>query len=258
MDRYQEKIFRTIDVVPAKVEFHEVINKSGDKRTEAYKNVGYFKGLKFDKSNRKFVITQDEDYHHTVYTFTIAAACLQDVIIKKAFWELHAEPVVDRCFYVTVDFEDKCESLTLIFKDNIVDPITIPVEFIDADKEVWDRKVRIRQEEERNKIVDIKWSASSSLVNIFFNPIDDSYDHAKVTLYRVAGAGKGASYRLLACYSVPRNSYFAAIDSLAPGRYAFVLEQFARGDTSIYQSGKNEFEIRIPVQPIGKGIVNWP
>lgn len=261
MDRYQEIIEKNVVIYPGRVSFELKKIRSGLPRAEAYRTDGYFKGFK--REGQMLTITQDEDYHHQGYVLTIGHAFLKEVALIKGGEEIGRIPTEEGGYcYITIDFGDRIDGFTLYFENDLVDSISFSIVYVEADREAWDNKVKMEEEKRRqeaaDKTVDIKCATGDKLVNIYFNPLDSSHDHAEIELYRKEGNAKEFFYRIFARYLVPSNAYFLAVDNLVPGEYAFVLKQFDSTGNCIYESSRIDFCVHKPVVPVGRGVVNWP
>ena len=214
----------------------------------------------FQYENGTIEITQEEDYHRHEYSFTVFHPFLAEAYLLKGDSKVHGVAPMAGVRHLTLDFDDKSESLILEFRDNIVNPIIIPIVYHDADRSAWDLKVEKDRREKERQIVDPKIATGDTLVNLYFNPFDNTYSHSVVSLYLRDSTNKQMPYRKLADYEVAPGKYFRSITDLAHGDYALVLKQFNSTNELIYESDYLEFKLSRPRVAVyeGKPTVHWP
>lgn len=147
---------------------------------------------------------------------------------------------------VPVDFDTPAKELMLYFVDDLADPITLKLKFIEADKATYDFKVAQELQQQRITASNITVSTGADLVNIYFQPCCDEYCKTEITLYK--------NNMMLAKYRVDEECFFKSITGLAYGNYAFVLKQFDLNNQALFETDKMEFSIAAPQQPIMRRI----
>ena len=189
------------------------------------------KSFKWDFN--KVVLEQNENYNLTKYTIAIHQASITkiEVITKDSSYEVAR--VDEYQHTLELDFENKISAIKLHFTEDIVDPVEIPIEYIDANKEIYDEKIRIENKKALDEKAKVKVNTGDSIINVTFQPINSSYSYSKVELYAVNGTD---DYQLMAKYKTTEDVYFHSITGLAYGTYAIILVQYESNDKEIYKS----------------------
>ena len=145
-----------------------------------------------------------------------------------------------RVYAFDFDIDDPLEKIYYEAASNSIDPIEIEVQIVKADVYAYHkRKEEETAQQHRAELIQkagVSCATGDNLVNVYFQPCSEGYDHAEVLLYRES--------RLIAKYQVSREVYFLAISGLANGQYEFFVKQYdAKGET-IFESDKQSFIIR--------------
>lgn len=103
------------------------------------------------------------------------------------------------------------------------------------------------------KEANIKVSTGADLVNIYFQPCCDKYDHAEIKLfvpkdYVTVGGPHGpvqkpSSWSIIKKCDIPIEDFYKSINGLAYGQYAFVLKQFDKKENIILETDYITFKI---------------
>lgn len=164
-----------------------------------------------------------------------------------------------------IDFNEPFESLKIVFKNNLVDDIIIPLVYKLADKNAYYARMNEERRAELLKNANIKISTGADLVNIYFQPCDTAYKRTVIELYKATGKYEtrhissgviipGVKYpsakllggtidMLIGQFKVEEGMFFRSIAGLAYGVYAIKLIQFDENDKELLKSDALLFEI---------------
>lgn len=138
-------------------------------------------------------------------------------------------------YSIPIDFDDRVNKIKITFINNIVDPIVLPIEYVEADKEAYYAKKESERKEALLKAASITHEVGTDLVNIFFQPCSVDYHHTEIDLYY--------QDRLLANYKVNQGEFFKSIDKLASCTFYYILRQYNAKNEIIIETKKIEFTI---------------
>ena len=236
MDKYQEALLKTSRAyIGFSVQGH-------------LKSSGIYK-------DEKIILKQDPDITINDYALYISNISVEAVFAIKGASQIpftaQADPTYRETrtrFYLPVNFDDKIDSVLIEFKNNLADALTIPVVYEEADKQAYYAKKEQERKDELLKVAAIKCSTGADLVNIYFQPCNDSYARTEIILYR--------DEQMLAKYKVDEECFFKAITGLAYGTYKFILKQYDKDNNIILESNPTSFKIESATAHIyGKGFV---
>lgn len=253
MDKYQKYILN--------------ISKIGsfcDCRYVEDEEVGSWKDYgNFDNENDTFNVSQDEDINKTQYVLTInrtpiGYTLFENVLVyQKGRW---AEvPCVNEQYRIVIDFNDKIEKIKFSFINGIADDYILKVTYTEADKEQYYAKLEQARKDGLLATAEIKVSTGADLVNIYFQPCCDEYDHTEIKLFvpkdnATVGVSHGpiqkpSSWSVIKKCDVPVDDFYKSINGLAYGKYAFILKQFDKNNQPLLETDYIEFSIKKPVRP---------
>lgn len=251
MDKYQKYILSIFDDTDDESIFscHHII---GDKMHEIYK--GYYS---FNPKNDSFNVAQDEDITKTKYIVKIPFGedyemPIEKVFVHKAngFEEIKYEY---NCFQIVLDFEDRIDSIKLVFKNHLADDYVFSVTYKEADKDRYYVKQEQKRKDNLLKNAGIKVATGASLVNIYFQPCCEKYDHTEISLYipqdfeRAPGPygpyDKPSTWSIIKKCKVPSEDYFSSIDGLAYGEYSIVMRQYDKDDNILLETDHISFKL---------------
>ena len=153
-----------------------------------------------------FLIKQDQDITKTVYELAISKSQCPfidsvqvktnntyiDIPISKDTTTtqtnmsragmLRAKGSGEDQFVIAVDFNDRIDAIRLKFIKNIADDLEIKIAYQEADKQAYAERQEVLRKENTLKRAAIKHSVGESLVNIYFQPCADNYDHSEISL----------------------------------------------------------------------------
>lgn len=218
------------------------------------KNVGYWikavgqdkgYGTHFDTENNKLVLKQDEDINLTKYLFAISINPDESAIKNVSFYDgkkwtdvklvTKQKDIESRGFFynkgevlyiIDLDFNNRIKTIRFEYQNNIVDPINISVEYVEADKDAYYQKVEARRKKELLEKMSVSHSTGHSLVNIYWQ---NANEDVKKTLLELFLDNK----QLILKNEMDANTFFKSIPNLAYGTYYFRLSQFDSNDNLI-------------------------
>lgn len=204
----------------------------------------------FDFENDSITVTQNENYNITKYVLTLPIKGIERISLLKSNdeWENIEYDAKHKVVKINLDFEDKIKKIKFKFVDNIADELEMKVIFKDADKKLYDAKIKAEFEaKEREKLLkalSLSHACGQDLVNIKFQNCNNEVAYTKISLYDYNGESR--ERQLMATYKVEEGVFFKAIKDLAYGRYEYKVEQFDKNDNLIVSSEYIEFKIIPP------------
>ncbi len=214
----------------------------------------------FDKTIDSFNIKQDDDITKTQYSLIIDINQIEvnpfDIIsvCKNNQWtEISC---VNKQYKIVADFNDKIDAIKFSFVNKIADDYILKVTYTESDKEQYYAK--LEQERKANLLTTaaIKVSTGSDLVNIYFQPCCDEYDHTEIKLFvpkdHVPTDGSHnptqnpSSWSLIKKCDVSTEDFYKSVNGLAYGKYAFTLKQFDKNNQLLLETDYILFSISKP------------
>lgn len=237
----------------------------------------------YNTETNYFLIKQDPDITKTEYDLAISKNAypfiaavktkknnlysdipLSSVSVSKPINVRRATQVMDERFIIKVDFNDRIDAIKLSFIKNIADDVEIAIAYQEADRQAYTEKQKIIYKENMLKRAAIKHSTGESLVNIYFQPCADNYDHTEISLFipdktetvRV-GSPHGPidqenvlSWALIMKTTVENGVFFKSVPGLAYGRYAYIVKQFDKENNMLIETNYTEFCIQRQQPPV--------
>lgn len=236
MDKYQEFLAKELQIYVA--EAKKLPSNDGDvlSRTSGAKSYSFHDG--------RLEITQNDNYNVNEYeVFIRNIPTIDKVWIVQEGVEIQSAPIDERFRKIIVDFNKKATCLHISFKNNLVDPVEIPIKYIEADKAKWDEKVKKELSIELAKKVNVHFVKGNSFVDVVFTPVNDNYDHAKITLlYKYTERGSFYT-QLMGEYESEKERFFIPVLNLGHGSYVIHLRQFDEHNNVIYESDALDFSL---------------
>lgn len=236
MDKYQEFLAKELEI--AVVEAKKLSSNDGDglNRTSGAKNYSFRDG--------RLEITQNDNYNVNEYEVLISnSPTIDKVWIVQDGVEIQSTLRDERVRKIIVDFNKKAPCLNISFKNNLADPIEIPIKYIEADKAKWDETVKKELSIKLAQKVNVHFIKGDSFVDIVFTPVNDNYDHTKITLF-YKYTEKGSSYtQLMGEYESGKERFFIPVLNLGHGSYVIHLRQFGEHNNAIYESDELNFSL---------------
>lgn len=241
MNQYQQYIIKSLSISTKLADYE--IKQAGN---YSYKEYNRTTGAtQFSFRDDKISITQNPNYHIHEYELIVTHPTIDKIWIKQGNRKKFGDNADESKRIISIDFDNKSSSLLVSFKDNLVDPIELPIEYIDADKNAWDEKIKKEKAEELAKIVNVKFVPGASLVDVLFRPVSNEYHHAIVTLYfQYKGEHNESLLQIMGDFKSEEGMYFIPICNLGYGNFTAVLNQYDENGKLIYESEKFDFCIR--------------
>ncbi len=145
-------------------------------------------------------------------------------------------------FFIKIDFENPFDNLQISFKNNIADDIRMPFVFVCANKDQYYKRIEEEQRIAYQKTANINCVAGADLINVYFQPCCEEYDHSEVALYRGF---------FLGIFPVEKNYFYKSITGLAYGTYNVKIKQFKQDGSVILESDLVAVHINPPVKDNG-------
>jgi len=210
MNKYQKIILNNLDI--------KLFSKDLDK------------DIYYDIDADDLSIYQDENYNITKYNLILKSESLKSVEIYDETWDIVKGYI--NTYNIEIDFNKQIRKIRLIFNDNIVDPITLNVNYIYSSRDDYDLILKEKNEDMLNQKACIRVTTGNNLINVLFQPVNDDYSYTKVELY---------SYMdnkplIMARYKVSDDLFFLPIKDLAYGTYKIKVYEYDCNHTVIYES----------------------
>ena len=228
-----------------------------------------------------FLIKQDSDITKTVYELVISkneCPFIETVQIKRggAYTEVSSVTmplpkallcrgaVPDERFIIRTDFNDRLDAIKIKFIKNIADDLEIPLTYQEADRQAYNDMQAALLKENSLRRAAIKHSVGESLVNIYFQPCADNYNHTEISLFipdktevKTVGGPHGPvdredvlSWSLIMKTTIENGIFFKSITGLTYGRYAYIVKQFDEANNVLFETDYIEFYIRKQQPPV--------
>ena len=256
MDKYQKYILKQIETGKIFV-FSRCFPIDSESAAELNKYGA------FNESADTFNITQDEDITKTQYYLIIDMEYVESNMFEGIFAHKDNQwvevPCVNKQYRILVDFHDKTDAIKFSFVNKIANDYILKVTYTEADKEKYYAKLEQTRKDGLLAAAEIKVSTGADLVNIYFQPCCDEYDHTEIKLFvpkdYVTVGGPYGPVQKPSCWSVikkcdvPVDDFYKSVNGLACGTYAFILKQFDKNNQLLLETDYIEFSIEKPVQP---------
>ncbi len=249
MDKYQKYVFDEIDNFMSTHCY--MVGRENEKGAVNY--------CVLDRDTDSFNITQDEDITKTKYVIIIdLKKC--DYIFFNAVFVLKDNrwieiPCVDKQYRIDIDFDDRADAIKLSFVDKIADDYILKLTYIEADKEQYYTKKEQERKDNLLNTANVQVATGADLVNVYFRPCCDAYDHSEIRLYIPRENGTGSkhssekqleSWCFIKRYTVQSDEFFESINGLAYGKYAIILKQFDKENNILIETDYISFFVSRP------------
>lgn len=193
-----------------------------------------------------YTIYQNDNYYLKQYLVVVCSSLECEVYLKFKDKEVpikrHEEYIEEHHF--TLDFDNRAESIIVKYNTKLIDSIEIPILYVESDKEERDKKLEEERIANMRETVGVQVVGGNAFVNVFYKPLNESYDYAEIDLYFVNNSNQTKNNYFLAKYKSSPNTYFINIPNLSYGEYEFELRQYDRNNKLIYYSSKEKFMVR--------------
>ncbi len=175
-------------------------------------------------------LIQDENYNITKYSLLLKAESISNVEVYSKKWD-KIDGYLNQ-FSIEIDFNNQIRKIRITFNDDIVDPITLNINYIYANRDDYDLVLKEKSEDLLIKKASIRVTTGQSLINVLFQPVSDSYSYTKVELYSFMDNIP----LLMARYKVSDDLFFLPIKDLAYGTYKIKVIEYGINDEVIFTS----------------------
>lgn len=272
MDKYQRYLFTKINDNNNAAYIFATCAPEGEK------SQGDKYGM-YDEQTNTFTIIQDEDITKTIYDLVISKeSCpfIKSVETVKSSIRFEISPAqtekeikrnshsykeTETQFIIKADFNDKINRIILKFTNNIADDFEFNIAYKYADVNAYNLRQEQLKKEQFMQRAAIKHATGESLVNIYFQPCSEDYDHTEITLYvpnktetkKVGGPSDPVqktnvlSWTKIMSSAIENGTFFKSINGLAYGRYSYKVKQFDKNSNLLLATDFIEFELTAPI-----------
>lgn len=232
MDKYQNLVFF-----------------SGTKYCFGTKGFGHTNPAKIEKDT--FVVIQNENINIVDYAIIICCQ-IQKSPLKNVFYSLNdkwykvdeekAESLVSwdyrfremekngYVFYcININFENRITSLRFEYKNNIVEPFELNVNYKETNREEYFKKIALQQREELLQKMSLQCKTGDALVNFYWQIARDDVKKVRVELYL-------DNKQLIMKTDMDTDILFKSIQGLAYGFYYYKISQLNEKGEVIVES----------------------
>ncbi len=217
-------------------------------------------------SDKALTVKQSSDITITRYSVCLKSRCIDSVLSIKSgtenSWDANENPEFwekDVAFDGTLDFDNRIDGIKIKFKHDLADDIIVPVEYVEADKEAYYKKIAQAKREELIEKAQIKASSGSELVNFYFQPCCDEYAKTEIDLYLATPIFEqhhgmlaynppmigGKAEQLIGKYVIDDSGVmFKSISGLAKRTYGYKVRQFSKNGELLFETDFKFFRIK--------------
>jgi hypothetical protein len=181
-------------------------------------------------SEPSIAIEQDEDITITKYDLRVECDVIETIFSVKDQEKTEEWKAEKNTFSCVLDFDDRVDGFRICFKDNIADDLFVKLAFHEADKEAYHAKQRELKRSERIEKASISHAMGINLINVYFQPCDQSFGRAELDVYL-----KKTHQHLMRTSPAEGCSFFV-IKDLAPNQYEYVLKQYDKNGNLLFQT----------------------
>ncbi len=184
----------------------------------------------FKLDNDELSLYQDDNYNITKYNLLIESKCISEIELFNKKWET-IKNYQDK-FYIDIDFDNQIRKIKLIFSDDIADPLILNINYIYANRDDYDLKLKEKSEDLLSRKACIRVTTGINLLNVLFQPVGSNYSYTIIELYSFMDNIP----LLMARYKVTDELYFLPIKDLAFGTYKIRVIEYGSSDEEIFSS----------------------
>ena len=215
--------------------------------------------------NDEFIIQQDENYNIKKHNIIVSGLSIDSIEIDGKKCEKIETPkhsyFDDKMNLAVVDFDNRAKEITFNFVNNIAEPLTLKLKFIESDHASFDAKEAESNRQNLMAAANIKLATGADLVNVYFQPVTDNYGYTVIELSLAKGNFEehhgsvvhddwkpkllsGNIESLLGKFKVEDGMFFKAITGLANGVYGVKITEFDKNEKPLFSSDVMFFVIR--------------
>ena len=196
-----------------------------------------------DEEKKELVLKQEDDINFTKYQFVVISnpkgssiasveyqfnkkwveAILVNSNKKKGLYSPnYYQRPLERGFdlyVVDLDFNEKATEIRITYKNGIVDPIELKINYVEADKDKYYQKIAAQNRSELLAKMSVSCRTGNSLVNVFWQ---NAAKDVKKVLFELFLDNQ----QLIMKNEMDSGTMFKSVQGLAYGGYYFRLSQF--------------------------------
>ena len=147
-----------------------------------------------------------------------------------------------------MDFENKQDKIKFYYRNGIVDPIEIKINYIESDKNKYYEKIAAKNREELLSKISVNYRTGDSLINVYWQNASASVKKIIFELFL------DNDQRIMKD-EINANISFKIVQGLAYGKYYFKVTQLDENDNIIVATDLIPFSLVPPYYGNGKNIV---
>ena len=216
-----------------------------------------------DTDTNELTVRQEEDINLTRYQFVVA--CEEKALGKVSYlkggkWASvksitkenkaalasfnHFQRAIESgcsLFVIDLDFNDRINTIRFEYKNNIVDPVEISVNYVEANKDQYYQKVAAAKRAEMLAEMSVVCKTGDNLVNVFWK---NANQNVKSVLFELFLDNQ---QQLIMREKMGSGILFKSVQGLAYGTYYFKLSQFDGAGKLIVETDLTPFSICRPM-----------
>ena len=169
--------------------------------------------------------------------------CTQHNKVIDAFTKMQDDITA---YGIKLDFDNKIENIIIEFKYNMADPLTVKLDFQEADKNAYFARIEKVRHEDLVKKLSIAHSCGQDLVSIRFQNCSDNVKYTKISLF-------DDKKLLMGEFKVDEGMFYKSITNLAYGKYLYKVAQYDKNNNLIVETDFISFSLSAPYH--GKPLV---
>ena len=211
---------------------------------------------------KKFVLKQEEDINLTKYQFIVFCHTEECPLEKVSIHQQKKWTAVTRLvnnkekqailenadkmsgafkegssiFVITLDFENKIDKIKFEYKNGIVDPIEIKIEYVEANKDAYYERIAAKKRDDLLKKMSVTCKTGDSLVNVFWQ---NASNEVKKTVFELFLDNQQPIMKS----ELDSDTLFKSVQGLAYGSYLFRLTQLDASNNIIVQTDYIAFKL---------------
>ena len=151
-------------------------------------------------------------------------------------------------YIINLDFENKQDKIKFYYRNGIVDPIEIKINYIESDKNKYYEKIAAKNREELLSKISVNYRTGDSLINVYWQNASASVKKIIFELFL------DNDQRIMKD-EINANISFKIVQGLAYGKYYFKVTQLDENDNIIVATDLIPFSLVPPYYGNGKNIV---
>ena len=139
-------------------------------------------------------------------------------------------------FGIKIDFDEKISEITIVFKNDMAEPLTFSLKYVDADKDAYYDKIEQKNRQDKLTKLNVSHLCGNDLVNIRFQNCSENVSYTKILLFDDKKQPMGI-------FKVDEGMFYKSITNLAYGKYFYKVEQYDKEKKLIVSTAFIEFRI---------------